>query len=494
MSVTGNGDGYTRQRKDPEVGWKSRVKYADHAQGGFAYRPTEVVTTLGEEARSRAWELWPDRRESIEIEGTLGPCARLTGVPNPLWLVQELRLRGMVAQPNHVLFIHCGCCPPHPAGGGFGVNPASINPASINPASINPASINPASINPASINPASINPASINPASINPASINPASINPASINPSHPARVTGLRRSSARPAAPTAEQAAVMTKRICAKGVKGAPTVIVLDTGLAEADGGGLRMLSKAHAIHAAPGPVTLFGEPAVAFDEPDHDHNHFLDPAAGHGTFIAGIVNQVAPGCSLTVHRVASMYGDTDEFTAASLVAGLASDDRTILSLSFGGHTMDDEAIVLGWAIRQFQSKGGVVVASAGNDSSCLPAFPAALPDVVSVGAVGPGGPAPFTNYGPWVRACAPGVHLTSMFFEGFEGKEHAGPDGIDPDNFEGWAMWSGTSFSAPVVVGALARMMMWAKCSAAEAVERVVDAPELMRIPNLGTVVNVI
>ena len=477
MSVIGKGSAYEGDREDPSVGWKNRVQYAEDWRGGFAYRPNEVVTTRGEEARAIAMEGWAGEAMSIQVVEELGPCVRLTNVPEPLRLIEDLRLRGIVAQPNHVFFLHCSCCPPHPASGGFGV-------FGVNPASINPASINPASINPASINPASINPASINPASINPASINPASINPASINPTHAARTTGLRRSSARPATPTEDDVAALTAKICAAGAPGAPKVIVLDTGLANSEHSP-SVITNASAIHAQAGADT---------DEPDNDGNDYLDPAAGHGTFIAGIINQVAPGCHVTVDRVATMYGDTDEFTAARLIDALPCDEQTILSLSFGGQAMDNAAVELGWAIRRFQNKGGVVVASAGNDSSCVPSFPAALPDVVSVGAVGPDGPAPFTNFGPWVRACAPGVDLTSTFFREFRGKGRPGPEGVDPDDFAGWARWSGTSFSVPVVVGALARMMMWSGCTAGDAVKRVIDAPELMRIPSLGTIVNVI
>ena len=105
---------YDGEREDPEVGWKDRVAFADHGRGRFAYRPNEVITTRGEEARDIAWELWADRRSSIDFDGRVGPCSRLTGIPDPVSFVEELRLRGLVAQLNHVLFIHCGCCPPHP--------------------------------------------------------------------------------------------------------------------------------------------------------------------------------------------------------------------------------------------------------------------------------------------------------------------------------------------------------------------------------------------
>jgi len=116
-------------------------------------------------------------------------------------------------------------------------------------------------------------------------------------------------------------------------------------------------------------------------------------------------------------------------------------------------------------------------------------------LPGVVGVGAIGPGGPAPFSNYGPWVRACAPGVDLVSTFFQVFEGDETAaGPQEPDPDDFHDWARWSGTSFSAPVVAGALAHHARTHGVTVAAAVERVIDGPALLRIADLGTVVNVL
>ena len=136
--------------------------------------------------------------------------------------------------------------------------------------------------------------------------------------------------------------------------------------------------------------------------------------------------------------------------------------------------------------------SSGIVVVASAGNDSTCRPTFPAAIPGVVSVGAIGPDGPAWFSNYGSWVRACAPGMDIVSSFFKVYNGAE-VPSGGRDIDSFKSWATWSGTSFSAPAVVGALVREMRLSSCSPTDAVKRIIDAPWLGRIPGLGTVVNV-
>ncbi len=144
----------------------------------------------------------------------------------------------------------------------------------------------------------------------------------------------------------------------------------------------------------------------------------------------------------------------------------------------------------LVGEVVSLVQTKGITVVASAGNAAACRPAYPAALPGVISVGALGPCGPAEFTNYGPWVRACAPGVDLISSFF-GFNGANVA-INGVDIDDFRGWAYWSGTSFSVPIVVAALINDMRLRGRTGKEAVDAIIDAPHLARIPCLGTIVN--
>ena len=59
------------------------------------------------------------------------------------------------------------------------------------------------------------------------------------------------------------------------------------------------------------------------------------------------------------------------------------------------------------------------VVVASAGNDATSRRTYPAALPGVVGVGALDGNRPAAFSNFGPWVDACAPAVDVVSTFFD---------------------------------------------------------------------------
>jgi subtilisin family serine protease len=241
--------------------------------------------------------------------------------------------------------------------------------------------------------------------------------------------------------------------------------------------------------------------------DRADSNADNVLDPVAGHGTFIAGLVELAAPGARMRLPRVVRFRGDTDvpTFLNAAIAelstlidpADLALTrrrlERTVLGMSFSGALSDVEISVARQGLNLFRRLGIVAVASAGNNSSCEPLYPAAFGDptdserlanVVSVGALGRCGPATFTNYGCWVRACAAGEMLTSSFFTydepwgGFR-------------QFDGWAQWSGTSFSVGIVIGSFLREMRLTGSTAADAVKRLVDAPDLPAIHNLGTIV---
>jgi hypothetical protein len=270
------------------------------------------------------------------------------------------------------------------------------------------------------------------------------------------------------------------------------PRILVLDTGLADP--------AYRPALLNAPGrlsgdadlpDVALIDESGTIVWPPDD----YLDPVAGHGTFIAGIIEQLAPGCTITVRGLVNPLGDVAESVVVGALYDAANEPAAmrpdIVSCSFGGPA-ESQPAALASAVAKVQLAGIVVVASAGNEGTAEPQYPAALDGVVGVGALGPDGPTPWTNYGTWVDACAPGLDLVSSFFTGFDG---AFPrvNTEDPDSFDGWARWSGTSFAAPVVVAALAREIILGTCTAKEAVTRVIDSPSALRIRCLGTVVNV-
>ncbi len=263
---------------------------------------------------------------------------------------------------------------------------------------------------------------------------------------------------------------------------------------------------------------ITLIGDP----DHWDVDGNKVLDPFAGHGTFIAGLIANLAPGAHVDCERALTSFGDTDDVVIARSLtdkfAAAGKDPYDIVSMSFGGFCEeDDPPIAIARAISQIQAthrtasdlddppelinERVVFVGSAGNDASCRPTWPASFENVIAVGALGPAGPAWFTNYGPWVDACAPGVDIVSTFFDL---SDQAAFDGED---FDGWATWSGTSFSAPIVAASIA--WEWMTRGGREmlspspelgvgsgrpghAATWLLDRPGHFRQPGLGTVVN--
>jgi len=451
--------------------WKDRVAFRG-SDGTilYPYRPHEVLTPEGERALQVAICVFPGHHIILD-EDTVGPAdfpfSRLTGVPDPLLLIDELTLRGIVAQVNHVYFAHSL----------YG-NPVYGNPVYGNPVYGNPVYGNPVYGNAASGN------AAEGPAALGFGNPPPPNVQYGTVlfgDKSNGTVHMMPNRSSALPK-PDRVPDHEIAERINTPLNPGSPEVIVLDTGLA--------------APFYRPKVFNGTGVSAATvydIDRPDEDGDHYLDPTAGHGTFIAGVITQIAPGCKVTVHRVLTTFGDGDEWHIAHTIEHLVLNDphRTILNLSFGGYVLDEPHLMMR-TIKRIQHKGVLVVASAGNDATSEPSYPAALQDVLAVGALSPTGPAYFTNFGTWVEACAPGYDVLSTFFHRFNGPAPNGPYGEDPDDFKGWALWSGTSFAAPAVVGNLARLMMGNSLSTKHAVDRLINNFSLTVIPQLGTIVD--
>lgn len=229
--------------------------------------------------------------------------------------------------------------------------------------------------------------------------------------------------------------------------------------------------------------------------ETPDADADDRLDSVAGHGTFIAGVVLQQAPAASLLISRVISGDGVTDEFALVRGLARLTSHARSenklvdVISLSVGCYTHDDTpSPVLNHVINSID-RDTVVVACAGNSNSDRPFWPAALKRVVAVAALDSDGRdrAPFSNYGWWVDACAPGDQIVSSFFS-FDG---LGPGGME--KFDGYARWSGTSFAAPRVAGAIAARAGELGISALQASADLLDSTTHPSMPDLGVFIEV-
>ncbi|AGL17984.1 peptidase S8 and S53 subtilisin kexin sedolisin [Actinoplanes sp. N902-109] len=190
------------------------------------------------------------------------------------------------------------------------------------------------------------------------------------------------------------------------------------------------------------------------------------IDWFAGHGTFATGIVRQIAPDCDVAVYRFTTTDGlGTDEAAADMMIQAAedANGERLIINASFGTPAIDGvPPLAIQEAINHIteQHPSVLIIASAGNDGRDQPLYPAAFPDVVAVGALNSDlTPASFTNHGTWVDCAAVGVGVISTFVEGKLPPE----PGIGTDITFGansWATWSGTSFSAPQITGAVAAL----------------------------------
>jgi len=290
--------------------------------------------------------------------------------------------------------------------------------------------------------------------------------------------------SSARPAADPLTPSAARKSDVL---------VAILDTGLNLGKSPAAVNLAEVDLAHLA----------GTLRDIPDMNEDEYLDIAAGHSTFIRTIIERGAAPTEFWMRGVIENDGDGAESDIALALEELhdfidpcgTGFDRLIVNLSFSGYYLGDrEPPRVAAAIRALTDRGAVVVAAAGNDGGCRKKFPAAMPEVISVGSVGPCGPSYFSNHGPWVDVSAPGEDLLSRFFDGFDGSYEPEPGSTEPDidRFGGWAMWSGTSFSTAAVVAVIASNVATFGCSAREAAELVVTQPGLFRLTDYGVIIN--
>ena len=270
------------------------------------------------------------------------------------------------------------------------------------------------------------------------------------------------------------------------------PNVLVLDTGLRTFDAHAEHPWLRDHCVVHRPWHDLATVGRWDDEDEPDDDRRGRLDQQAGHGTFVSGIVRQHCPDAVIHHRGVLTSYGDGDD---ASVIAAIqramraTPDDIDIVVMAFGTYGTEDRPPPMAGAIRRLL-RTAVVVASAGNDATARPYFPAALPGVIAVGALDSGGRAAFSNFGSWVDACTPGVDVVSTFFTGFD--DRCQSCGAVVDEYRGWARWSGTSFSAPKAAAVIAQTMYVHDLSAADAWRRLA-ATSRFRHPDLGVLLNV-
>jgi len=242
------------------------------------------------------------------------------------------------------------------------------------------------------------------------------------------------------------------------------------------------------------------------AWDQPISDNPLMgeLNDALGHSTFISGVIRQVTSDARVMAIRVT---GSDNILYEGDIICGLRHlakrialaepDDLMaqvdVVSLSFGyfSESPHDQMVTSGlWrAIEVLLSLGVIVVAAAGNFASSQRFYPAAFAlkagragevPVISVGALNPNGTkAMFSNDGRWVTAWAPGASVISTYPTDIDGSRTPelriprnrepsgqwppGRESLDPDDYSsGFAVWSGTSFSAPYAAALIARSLI--------------------------------
>lgn len=198
----------------------------------------------------------------------------------------------------------------------------------------------------------------------------------------------------------------------------------------------------------------------AIDYEELDEDGDLEFDLEAGHGTFVAGVALQQAPGATVVCRAVLDSRGITDDLSVAAALLTLEGEGIDIVNLSLGGPVDGSNPLPLtrrALALLRHENPFLTVVAAAGNQARSQPFYPAAFPDVIGVGALDADlGRASFSNHGPWVNAWALGVDVVSSYV----GTDVMASADTDPGGNDG-AVWGGTSFAAPRLAGHIAAAM---------------------------------
>ena len=211
--------------------------------------------------------------------------------------------------------------------------------------------------------------------------------------------------------------------------------VAVLDTGLSP------RIPKLWGKVVASANFVEGFGP---AFDQPmgtDSNNDGISDRLTGHGSMVAGIVDQVSPLSQLIIARVADSDGNATSWRLIKGLAFAAVNGAEVANISLGTLTripaMTD---VLDWT----GSQNLTVIAAAGNNAVKDLCYPARVRNSIAVGGLNANNTkAPFSNWDRQIAVSAPAVGIASYDWTG------------------NVCVWSGTSFSTPMVSGAVAEYL---------------------------------
>ena len=160
-----------------------------------------------------------------------------------------------------------------------------------------------------------------------------------------------------------------------------------------------------------------------------------------GHGTHVAGIIASNAPGVEIIPYKIVNSKGGKLSNVLEAMAKAL-EDDVEIMNTSFG---LSSPSYALETMVEKAYSAGVIIVSAAGNNAKTTGFYPAEYKHTIAVASVdSSGNKLPKSNYGTWVDVAAYGYHIRSSL-----------PDGL-------YGYKTGTSQAAPVVVAAVARLLM--------------------------------
>ena len=250
-----------------------------------------------------------------------------------------------------------------------------------------------------------------------------------------------------------------------------------------------------------------------IAFNNIDDDENDYVDDIygydfctyggatrkampfdlMGHGTHCAGIIAADTnngldiAGVTWNARIMALKYMDADGYgwyeDAVDAFYYAIENGAEIISNSwsktypFDESTGDPMQDVINYAY----SQGVIVVASAGNNNTIVPCYPASYEYVIAVAATdSKDKKASFSNYGYWVDIAAPGVDVLSL---------RGLATNLGTAYGEKTTILSGTSMSCPHVAGALALMLSaQPELSTELIVARLIETADDISAQNLG------
>ncbi|QTA81960.1 Peptidase S8/S53 domain-containing protein [Desulfonema limicola] len=155
------------------------------------------------------------------------------------------------------------------------------------------------------------------------------------------------------------------------------------------------------------------------------------ISDGLGHGTQMAliasgvikpdGVLDNDKEAVPVIPIRAFDDNGVTSSFSIMNSIDFALEKGARVLSLSWGS---DTKSKFLEQAMEYADSKNLIVVASAGNEPTGKPVWPAAFPSVICVGALGPDGkPWDKSNYGSFVDLSAPGFASMPIGYKGEPG-----------------------------------------------------------------------